>query len=229
MTTVINSEKTEVVGLMPRDIISDLRVAIVRGIAWPEALLNAVREWPLAEEKLKGVHYKYLLLGEAFDWLTLAARLLDDINDLVPEDEKTALLFDGHFPDQFTEEDFDKLIGSEKRVPLLNYYYGITVEQALILSIEDSIRKERRSLSLPDLDDISDKAFEYIYGDTQRVLFRSFRKELGRTDRNSTTITELKEFTYWLFSRRVQSSESARVASDTKKGLVRLSLMLDHS
>ena len=229
MTTTINFDKTKVVELMASDVISALRGAIDDGIPWPEALLDAVRKWPLAEEKFKGVHYKYLLLGEAFDWITLAGRLLNDVNDLVSEDEEIALLFDGHFPDQFTREDFDKLIGSEKRVPLLNYYYGVTVEQALILSIEDAIRKERRSLSLPDLDDLSDKAFEYIYGDTQRVLLRIFRKELGRTDRNSMTITELKEFTYWLFSRRVQSSESARVASDTKKGLVRLSLMLDRS
>ena len=35
----------------------------------------------------------------------------------------------------------------------------------------------------------------------------------------------MKEFTYWLFKRRVNSSDSARVASDTKKGLVKLSGM----
>ena len=61
-----------------------------------------------------------------------------------------------------------------------------------------------------------------IYGDTQMVLLRTFRKELGRTDRKSMTITELKEFTYWLFRRRIKSSDSSRVASDTKKGLTRL-------
>lgn len=226
MTTVINYDKSRVAGLAASDVVSALKAAIDAGTPWPKALLDAVRKWPLAEEKFKGVHYKYLLLGEAFDWLTLAARLLDDMNDVVSEDEKMSLLFDGHFSDQFTREDFYNLIGPEKRVSLLNYYYGVTVEQALILSIEDAIRKERRSLSLPDSDDLSDKAFEYIYGDTQRVLLRIFRKEMGRADRNSITITELKEFTYWLFSRRVQSSESARIASDTKKGLTRLSLML---
>ena len=229
MTTVINYDKSKVAELAASDVVSALKAAIDDGVPWPKALLDAVRKWPLAEEKFKGVHYKYLLLGEAFDWLVLAARLLDDMNDVVSEDEKVSFLFDGHFIDQFTREDFYNLIGPEKRVSLLNYRYGATVEQALILSIEDAIRKERRSLSLPDSDDLSDKAFQYIYGDTQRGLLRIFRKKMGRTDRNSITVTELKEFTYWLFSRRVQSSESARIASDTKKGLARLSLMLDRA
>ncbi|PZC51243.1 MAG: hypothetical protein DK304_000118 [Chloroflexi bacterium] len=229
MTTVINYDKSKVAELAASDVVSALKAAIDDGVPWPKALLDAVRKWPLAEEKFKGVHYKYLLLGEAFDWLVLAARLLDDMNDVVSEDEKVSFLFDGHFIDQFTREDFYNLIGPEKRVSLLNYRYGVTVEQALILSIEDAIRKERRSLSLPDSDDLSDKAFQYIYGDTQRGLLRIFRKKMGRTDRNSITVTELKEFTYWLFSRRVQSSESARIASDTKKGLARLSLMLDRA
>ena len=226
MTTVINYGKSKVAELATSDVISELRRAIDDGVPWSKALLDAVRKWPLAEEKFKGVHFKYLLLGEAFDWLTLAARLLDDMKDVISEEERMSLLFDGHFPDQFIRENFYDLLGPEKRVSLLNYYYGVTVEQALIMSIEDAIRKERRSLSLPDSDDLSDKAYEYIYGNTQRNLLRIFRKEFGRADRNSITITELKEFTYWLFTYRVQFSESARVASDTKKGLVRLSLML---
>ena len=48
---------------------------------------------------------------------------------------------------------------------------------------------------------------------------------MGYPSRRSTDLTELKEFTYWLFKRRVRSSEPARVASDTRKGLARLRLL----
>ena len=37
------------------------------------------------------------------------------------------------------------------------------------------------------------------------------------------SLTEKKEFTYWLFKRRIQQIEKARVASDTRKGLEWLS------
>ena len=38
----------------------------------------------------------------------------------------------------------------------------------------------------------------------------------------SHTLTELKEFTYWLFKRRIKIWDPARVASDTRKGLEKL-------
>ena len=34
-----------------------------------------------------------------------------------------------------------------------------------------------------------------------------------------TTLTELKEFTYWLFKRRLRVSDKAKLASDTRKGI----------
>jgi hypothetical protein len=42
---------------------------------------------------------------------------------------------------------------------------------------------------------------------------------MGYPSLPSTTLTELKEFTYWLFKRRVASFEPALVASDTRRGL----------
>ena len=40
-----------------------------------------------------GRTYRYLVGGEAFDWLLLAERLCDEIEDLIPDDEREALLF----------------------------------------------------------------------------------------------------------------------------------------
>jgi uncharacterized protein YggL (DUF469 family) len=49
-----------------------------------------------------------------------------------------------------------------------------------------------------------------------------FRKEKHRRKRKSLTLDELKEFTYWLFKYRVKRSERSRVASDTKKALLKM-------
>ena len=210
---------------MAEEVVECLKLAIRQGTPWPRALLDAVAAWPLAEERLDGVDYRYLLLGEAFDWLTLAGRLLSEVDGLVPAEERTALLFEGSLPSDELWYQFENLIGPEKRGAHLNYYYGVIVEEALLLSVEETVRKERISQGLPDSEDLSDIAFRRIYGETEESLLQAFRQEMARPDSDSITITELKEFTYWLFKRRVNSSESARVASDTKKGLVRLSGM----
>ncbi len=39
------------------------------------------------------------------------------------------------------------------------------------------------------------------------------------------SLSELKEFTYWLFKRRLAAQDPARVASDTRRGLLRLQAM----
>ena len=210
---------------MAQEVVTCLKAAIQQGTPWPRALLDAVAAWPLAEERLEGVDYEYLLLGEAFDWLTLAGRLLSEVDGLVPDEERRALLFEGRLPVDDLWHQFEDLIGPEKRGAHLNYYYGVIVEEALLLAVEETVRKERRSQGLPDSEDLYDVAFRRVYGETEESLLREFRLEMGRPDSDSITITEMKEFTYWLFKRRVNSSESARVASDTKKGLVRLSGM----
>jgi len=50
-------------------------------------------------------------------------------------------------------------------------------------------------------------------------LLKSFRQERGGSQLRSITLTELKEFTYWLFKYRLKHCEKARVASDTKKAM----------
>ncbi|MBI4198661.1 MAG: hypothetical protein HY533_06085, partial [Chloroflexi bacterium] len=62
----------------PAEVIGQMRAAIASGTPWQEALLLAVGRWPLAAEEIDGVRYQYLLLGEAFDWLMLAGRLLEE-------------------------------------------------------------------------------------------------------------------------------------------------------
>ena len=199
-----------------------LNAALQNGTAWPEALLEAVGRWPLPYEEVDGVHYRYLLLDEAFDWIALAGRLLTGTDGAVPDDEKHALLFQGRLPKELTDSRLRDLMGPEKYRAHLNHFYGVVAEEALLLAVEEEILKERTSNGILDSDDVTDAAYRRLYRDDQLALLELFRAELERPPSESISLTELKEFTYWLFKRRLNSSDSARVASDTKKGLLRL-------
>ena len=80
------------------EVIRQLKEDIADGKHWDIALMEAIGWWQLAEEVVDGRSYKYLIDGEAFDWLLLAERLCQAVNSLLPEDEKIALLFHGKPP-----------------------------------------------------------------------------------------------------------------------------------
>ena len=73
--------------------IEHLKESIAIGKHWYVSLLEAIKLWKSIEENYKGRNYKYLIDGEAFDWLLLAERLCQEIGDMVPEQEKIDLLF----------------------------------------------------------------------------------------------------------------------------------------
>jgi hypothetical protein len=199
--------------------IRHLEQAILSGRHWYLALLEAMGLWTATEEEHNGRHYRYLIAGEAFDWLLLAERLCGAVDDLLPEEEKTALLFQGKPPIRLTRENFKQLIGSTKYRQYLNYFYGITVEEALTLAVQEEVRKERRTLGYHNEHNLLNEVYHRIYGATKAILLKRFRREKGYPQLKSISLTELKEFTYWLFKYRLNHGDKARVASDTKKAL----------
>lgn len=199
--------------------IRHLEQAIASGQHWYLALLEAIKLWETDEETLDGRVYHYLIAGEAFDWLLLAERLCQVVDSLLPQEEKTALLLYGAPPLNLPAEQFRELMGSTKYHQYLNYFYGITVEEALILAVQGEVRKERWIAGLGKETDTSNEAYRRIYGATQTVLLRRFRREKGYPQLKAISLTELKEFTYWLFQHRLKQCDKARVASDTKKAL----------
>lgn len=199
-----------------------LKQAITGGKHWYIALLEAIGLWKAAEETHNGRTYRYLIAGEAFDWLLLAERLCEAVDSLLPAGEKTALLLYGKPPLNLTTEEFKELIGSSKYHQYLNYFYGITTEEALIGAVQEEIRKERRTLGLNKEHDHDNEAYRRIYGATKTVLLKRFRREKDYPQLKSISLTELKEFTYWLFKYRLNHCDKARVASDTKKALTQL-------
>ena len=202
--------------------IEHLKQAVARGTHWYLALLEAIKLWSSAEEDYSGRHYRYLIEGEAFDWLLLAERLCQELGDVIPEKEGVDLLFFDRPPLELSKERFKKLIGPAKYRAYLNYLYGILVEEALISAVVEETRKERRSLGSNKHADDLDKAYRRIYRASQQALLDRFRKEKHYTKRKSASLTELKEFTYWLFKYRLKTCDKTRVASDTKKALLQM-------
>jgi hypothetical protein len=205
------------------DAIAYLKSTVAAGEHWYLALLKTMARWDQAEEVIDGRRYRYLIGGEAFDWLLLAERLTEELDGAVSPEEQEALLFHGRAPLEVDEEEFQALIGTPKYQAYLNYLYGVVVEEALQLAVEEEIAKENHAhvWSASHIDNAT--VFHRIYGRDQDDLLREFRNERRLDESDGLELTDLKEFTYWLFKYRVRSHDGARVASDTRKGLVTLS------
>jgi hypothetical protein len=201
------------------EVIKHLEQAIASGKQWYIALLEAIGLWVTYEETYNERTYRYLIDGEAFDWLLLAERLCQSVDRLLPYDEKVALLFYGKPPLKLTRERFKDLIGSSKYHQSLNYFYGITVEAALILVVQEEVRKESRIWGYNGERDTVNEVYRRIYGANKSALLKRFRWEKDYPQLRSISLTEVKEFTYWLFKYRLKQCDKARMASDTKKAL----------
>lgn len=200
--------------------IRHLRRRIAEGAHWFIALLEAVGQWDRVSEEYRGRRFEYLIDNEALDWLLLAERLLDPVLDLCPWAEVEALLFEGRPPIELSETEFRRLVGPAKYRAHLNYVYGVSVEEALQLAVQERLEKERRSLvycAARPVDE--DEVFTHIYGRTQRELWAMFWQEQGLPPPHQTSIGGLKRFTYWLFKYRLRHSDRERLAADTRLGL----------
>ncbi len=202
-----------------------LESSIADGKDWPTALVEAMAVWPSAKETHEGLERNYFIAGEAFDWQTLAERLLDAVDGEVSDAEREALLFHGQFPPSFDMYRFKDIIGLDKYRGYLNYYYGVTVEEALQLAVELEVMKQYASNGLHYKDEAAEVAFRRIYRLSRDEMLDAFRQEKGLSVRRSIDMAESREFTYWLFKYRVKNCDKARIASDTRKGLDQLERM----
>lgn len=193
--------------------------AITGGKHWYRALLEAISMWTVAEETIGERKFNYIIGGEAFDWLLLAERLCLSVKGLIPDEEAERLLFQGKAPVNITNDEFKNLIGTGKYNQYLSYFYGITVEEALLLAVEAEVVKQRRAMVLHHDRDLLDEAFRRVYGAEEKDLLRDFREARGYPKNSSIGLAELREFTYWLFKYRLEHADRSKVASDTKKAM----------
>jgi len=198
--------------------IKHLRDEVKSGKNWYITLLEAIKMWRSPEEEHNGERYLYLVGGQAFDWLRLAERLCYEISEAIPEDELINLLFFDRPPIELSELEFKAALGPAKYRAYLNYLYGVLIEQALLLATIYEVRKA--SMVPLSSEEEAARAYKRIYHADLADLLNAFQKEMKYPHRKSLTLTELKEFTYWLFRYRVKTSEKPRVASDTKKALL---------
>jgi 8-oxo-dGTP pyrophosphatase MutT (NUDIX family) len=200
------------------------------GTPWFEAMMDAIALWEQPSERVGPREYCYLIGGEAFDWLLLAERLADAAPSCAPSDELARLLFEAIPPGTpaapIDDDRLRELIGDAKHRAHLNFVYGVTVEEALQYCAELELVKERASVSIRDLreeDAPVDPVYERIYGRARHELIDEFRTSRALPRSEIISLTEMKEFLYWLFKYRVANQEPARVASDTRKALAQLS------
>ena len=232
MQDLHEADVTDVVSTAPADgedaeAIAHLLGALERGVDWPAAMLQAMSMWRTATETIGDRRYNYFIGGEAFDWLLMAERLCDAAGNLIPQDERDTLLFSGRFPESFDSEQFKELLGVHKHSGFLNYYYGVVVEEALQLAVEREVHKRAVSNGNQYQDDFSEEAFFRIYRRTRTELLHDFCEEMGYINEGVISLSQCKEFLYWLFKYRMYISDKAKVASDTRKGIAQLQEIAD--
>ena len=205
--------------------VAHLKDALKKDRDWPTAFFEAMALWTLPVETHQGRTYRYLIGGEAFDWLVLAERLCEEISGQIPQQEIEDLLFAGRLPESFDSERIQGLLGVDRYRGYLNFYYGVTVEEALQLANELEVLKRNTSNGILFVTDASEQAYTRLYRDSGSALLARFRLEIGSAaEADSISVGESREFTYWLFKYRLKSTDKSRIASDTRKGLQ----MLEH-
>ena len=214
-------------------IISRLKSQIdENGKNWKLSVLETIAEWPLATETVAGRDIDYLIAGEAFDWRLLAQRLLDECSSTIEDEAWWEWLYDSALFAGFAEPEFMRAVGVDKFRAHLSYFYGVTVEQSLLVSVEEEIIHIRVASGRELSDRSLERAHELLYGNTRDQLWEVFRLEAGveparsgSRHKGEHSLASEDAFTYWLFKLRMERSDPARIASDTRKGLSKLERM----
>ena len=206
---------------------------VARPVEWKQLVLETIGLWPESFEVVEGEPLAYLLGGEAFDWRLLAGRILSHLENGPPTEEwhewlDTPDLFGG-----FGEPEFMRKLGVDKSRASLNFFYGVTVEQGLVVAAREEIAKRRVASGRSPSDDRCDEVYQRLYGNDHEGLWDEFCAETGLLETTGADLKPARQslghgdsFTYWLFKRRMERLDPARVASDTRKGLAQLEKML---
>lgn len=198
--------------------------ALGEGEHWYAALLGAAHLWDRDEECYAGRYFRYVIAGEALDLLLVLERISWDVRHLLPPDEYDALFFSARPPFTYADTEFAHLLGEEKYRAYLSYFYGIVLEEALLHAVEEELLKATNYGVTRDLRD-PESHYTRLYGRNERELLHDFSAARERPVSGVMTLTERKEFLYWLFKQRVANSLPERLASDSQKGLDTLRML----
>jgi len=106
------------------------------------------------------------------------------------------------------------------------------VEQSLLVAVEEEVTHQRVGSGRQLSDGSLERAYALLYGDEREHLWEVFRLEAGVhaaregwRHRDEHSLGSEDSFTYWLFKLRMERSDPAKIASDTRKGLAKLERM----
>ena len=201
------------------ELIHILKNSIKNGTYWPQALIQTMAAWSLPNETFKGKKYIYLIDGECFNMLLLAERLMLELKDLISDTDIENLLFKSEFPSDFDLSTLKYEIGITKYRGHVNFFYGVVVEEILQYTVEREIEKRFYSNGIGDIKNLADETFQQLYKSKFDDLYVQFCIDTSKTQNRKSYFDEYIQFTYWLFKYRVNISDGAKIASDTKKAL----------
>ena len=215
------------------DLLTELEQSLTaRPEEWKLAVLGAIGQWPDSAEDVSGKNLSYLIGGEAFDWRLLASRIFLTVKNGPPADEWHVWLDAPDLFGGFGEPEFIRILGVDKSRGSLSFFYGVTVEQGLIVASREEIAKRRVASGRAPTDDRCDDVYGRLYGNHREGLWDEFCAEAGLSETTGASLnppeislSQDDSFMYWLFKRRMDRSDPARVASDTRKGLGQLERM----
>jgi len=192
---------------------------------WQISILKKISKWPLQKNQTNSKRSKYLIFGEALDWKLLAEKV--SIKGCGKASDKLQSWLDLSDPmGGFNELQFKRYVGLEKYRAVLSFFYGVTVERALVIDIQELFFKRLIGNGKHPNETFCDGLYVELYGKTQDELWTDFTET---TEANNVLkgrdhfLFEDNIFTYWLFKLRMSFSEPEKLASDTRRGLQRLS------
>ncbi len=184
------------------------------GAEWYLAALRAARDWRNESETLRGRRVSYLVGGEALDLLLVIERLAAEQRPRIDRNQLRRLIFGGEPPMVVPEATFATALGPVRYKAYLNFFYGVTAEEALLHVAELEVSKTH-ALDVSGSRD----PYERIYGEPRGELLVAFGEQRRSPVRERLAWPDAKEFTYWLFRYRLRTQPPPRMASDTKKAL----------
>ena len=233
MTTAANQIRVgEDVAVNRRRLLDDLVQQFADNPSdWQITLLKTVAAWPKENERAYDETFHYFVGGEAFNWKRLAERIATQLTEEGHSAVSTEDIFDwlgdtGVFG-RLGEENFRRILGVDGWRAHLNFFYGVHIEQCLIAAIQSRIQKRRYGNGLPPSDASSDRAYLGLYEETEETLWQQFLDEnsarladlIAESPEETRTIGLDEEFTYWLFKRRIENTNAAQVADETRRAL----------
>ena len=117
-----------------------------------------------------------------------------------------------------SEFQFRQLIGFEKYTSYLSYFYGVLIERSILCYVERENYKKRISNGKSTVN-VLNVSYEHIYGFSFLHLYEEYCKKSAILNKNHYEHDD-ENFTYYCFKKRIQDSEPAKLASDTKKGTI---------